>query len=154
MKIKLSNAEADKIILKKIVSLQKLKKKIKVDRSEKFITTLFQLFKDIQDITKQGSDYFEDDSQLTFSLYAYTNVNLSLFSDTRFGCNYGIGSFQIEKHKTIVHVEDRFYEIKNENQMKEYFSQNDMILPIYIEIMKLNFTAVFEKTTTQYNFIN
>lgn len=153
MKIKLTTAEAEKIILKKIISLQKIKKEIRVGKNEKFISALFQLFKDIQDITMQESDYFEDNSQLAFSLTIYTNVNLSLFSNTIRGCNYGIRSFQIEKGKIVQAMDEQFSDIKNENELKDYFYQIDMILPNYIEIFQLDFTAIFEETTTYYNFL-
>ncbi|PTT41377.1 hypothetical protein DBR28_04180 [Chryseobacterium sp. HMWF028] len=147
MKIQLSNTEADKIILKKIVSLQKIKKKIKVDRNGKFISVLFQRLEDIKNITMEESDFFEDNSQLEFSLYVDTNATLSLFSNTLRGCNYGINTDDNS-------IDSPFYEIKNETEMKNYFHQLDVSLPNYIEIVKLNFTAKFENTTTYYNFIN
>lgn len=153
MKIKLTNVEASKIIIKKIVSLQKIMKKIKVDRNGKFINVLFQRFEEVQKISIQDSDFFEDNSQLTFSLYVYTNAKLSLFSNTLQGCNYGIRAFQIDKNLGIVHsIDNPFYEINNENQLKDYFSQIDMILPNNIEVVELKFTARFENTITDYYF--
>jgi len=153
MKIKLTNVEASKIIIKKIISLQKIIKKIKVDRNGKFIKLLFQRFEDIQKISINDSDFFEDNAQLTFSLYVYTNVNLSLFSNTFQGCNYGISAFEIDKDHGIVHtVDNPFYEISNEAELKEYFSQIDMILPNNIEVVELKFTARFEDAITEHYY--
>lgn len=153
MKIKLSNVEANKIIIKKIVSLQKIINNIKVDRNGKFINLLFQRFEDVQKTSIQDSDFYEDNAQLTFSLYVYTNVNLSLFSNTLQGCNFGISAFEIDKEHGIVHtIDNPFYEINNEAGLKNYFSQIDMILPTNIEILELKFTARFENSITEYIF--
>lgn len=155
MRIALSETEAEKVILKKIASLKKIKKKIKVDKNEKFISSLFLLLNEIENITTENSDYFEDKSRLTFRLNVYTNVNLSIGSSTIGGFQYGIDTFHIDKNNDfITRIDDTYYEIKNEIEMKKYFSETNMILPNYIEIIKIEFTAFFDDTITKYSFLN
>lgn len=154
MKIALSDTEAEKIIFKKITSLQKIKKKIKVDKNEKFISYLFRLLNEIENITSENSDYWEDKSRLTFRLCIYTNVNLSIGSSTIGGYQYGINTFQVDKNGEYYgSLDDTYYEIKNEAEMRNYFLQEGMILPQYIEFIKIEFRALFDNTITEYKFL-
>lgn len=153
MKFKLSTTEADKIIFKKISSLKKNLKKIKVDKQGKFIDSLFKSLEIIKNITVENSDYFQDNAQLEFSLKVYTNVDLLLFSDTIQYFNFGISAFKILKDNSRSHIyEDPFFEIKNVEELKKYFFQFDKNMPNHIEIVEIDFKANFENTTNKYNF--
>lgn len=153
MKLKLSVTEADKIIFKKISSLKKNIKNIKVDKQGKFIDSLFKTFEFIQNITVDNSDYYQDNAQLEFSLNVYSNVDLLLFSSTIRGCNFNISAFEIDKENVRNHnYEDPFFEIKNVEELQNYFSHYEKMLPNQIEFVEIDFKANFENSVTKYHF--
>jgi len=118
MKKEMSSEEANKIILKKICSLQKLTKKIKVDKNWVFIDKLFQLLKEIENFTLRDSseENFDDEynNYLKFYLNIQTNINLELYSDTTSGFQYGI--FVFDKNEN--NEENRIW-MDDEEELKD-----------------------------------
>lgn len=155
MKIQYTDAEMQKIIFKKIGNIQKLFKSVKVDKKGNFIDTLYTKFLgDIKNIVYENGDHYEDDSQLSFSLYVYTNVDLMFFSHSILGYNYGISKYEIDsKSKSrFCNVDDAFYDIDSLEKLQDFFHKRELILPNNIEIIELNFTGTFKGNESFYKY--
>ena len=153
MKIQISEKEADKIIQHKISALQKLKKPIKTDLKGKFIDVIFQRLEQIAEISEKDSDHWGNDyPKFTFSLSVYTNVDICLSASSISGFNKGIYEYEVD-NKGKFWANGNVEQMNSLEDLKKYFSEYEKFLPHIIEIVSIDFIAMYcnTKTTFTYN---